>query len=142
MNGFLVRTFQSENCQVSPQQNAYFELSCKIQFNSNPSSSASTDVISAVYSGDLHHTSSAATFSIVVNPPCHDNGQGNCNGNGNQPHVIAGNLFGMLGASVSFLTTSASNLGAAFAVSVIGATVAVPLVSQRSKIGTYFHKTG
>jgi len=63
-----------------------------------------------------------AQFSIVVN----------------QPHVFAGNLVGMSIGSTSILTANMSNLGGAIAVSVIGATIAVPLVSQRSKIKTYF----
>ena len=119
-------SFKHLDCQVQEQQNVYFQLRCDVQYTASQTSSP--QVISAVYSGDEYHSPSRAQFSLVLNQ----------NSEGNQPHVFTGNLVGMLIGSISILTANVSNLGGAIAVSVIGATVAVPLVLQRSKIRTYF----
>jgi hypothetical protein len=125
-----IGTFGPASCQVTQQSGGTYLMTCSVTFTAGSSSSGGQE-LTGFYPGDNYHNPCVAYYQLSLNQ-----------GNGNQAHVFAGNAVGMLLAAMSLLTVSSSNLGGALAVSVIGMTVGLPLMMQRSKLKTLLaHRT-
>lgn len=116
-------SFTNEHCSVDQQRNAYFILSCDVQYRSI--GTTSPEILSASYSGNTYYSPSVGTFYLAITPS--SSGSDSSYVGGSSPGNSGLSLLALI-PGVSTTTVSVTDLGSALAVAIV---VGVPF-------GVYF----